>query len=62
VDSDKATRYILQMVKLLDRLYLLTFQRKSLQWVELKMLKISIFFVSVIVVGFFVADKHKFKI
>ena len=60
--SDKATRYILQLVKLLDRLYLPTLQRTSLQDIQLKMLKISIFFVLVVVAVFFVAGKHKFKI
>ena len=59
--SDKTAKYIQQLVKL-DRLYLLIFQRISLQKIQFKMLKVSIFFVLVVVAVFFVAGKHKYKI
>jgi len=61
MDSDKAAKYIPQLDKL-DRLYRLTFQRIPLQEKQFKMLKVSIFFVLVVVAVFFVAGKHKFKI
>ena len=59
--SDKAEKYIPQLDKL-DRLYRLTFQRIPLQEIQFKMLKVSIFFVLVVVAVFFVAGKHKYKI
>ena len=59
--SDKAAKYIPQLVKI-DRLYRLTFQRIPLQEIQFKMLKVSIFFVLVVVAALFVAGEHKFKI
>ena len=59
--SDNATKYILEPVKL-DRHFSLTFQRTSLQEKQFKMLKLSIFFVLVVVAVLFVAGKRKFKI
>jgi hypothetical protein len=59
--SDKRIKYILQLDKF-DRPYILTLLRTSLQETQFKMLKISIFFVLVVVAVLFVAGKHKFKI
>jgi hypothetical protein len=59
MSSDKATKYILQLVKF-DRLYILTFQRTSLQEIQFKMVKISIFFVLVAVAVLFVAGNSRY--
>jgi hypothetical protein len=55
--SDKATKYILQL-DMFDRLYFLTLYRTSLQDIQFKIMKISIFFVLVVVAVLFVAGKH----
>jgi hypothetical protein len=61
IGSDKDTQYILQLNKS-DGTDILTLQRTSLQETQLKMLKISIFFVVVVVAVLFVAGKHKHKV
>ena len=59
--SDKATKYIVQLYKF-NRLCIPTFQRTSLPKKQFKMLKISIYFVLVVVAVLFVTGKHKFKL
>ena len=59
--SDRATKYILQLVKF-NRIYFPTFRRISLQEIQFEMLKITIFVVLVVVAVLFVAGKHQFKI